>query len=109
MKITAVEAYLLSVPLPGSGMKRDAMLIRVSTSEGIFGYAPGEPTASSKRLIDRLIAPFLTGRSLTDPDALYFCFNFPNSRFPATLYLQCPSIPTNCRRTHKHCARSCSI
>ena len=74
MKITAVEAYLLSFPLPGSGMKRDAMLIRVSTSEGLFGYAPGEPTASSKRLIDRLIAPFLTGRSLTDPDALRVLF-----------------------------------
>ena len=85
MKITAVEAYLLSFPFteplrfPYLGgerviVKRDAMLIRVSTDQGIFGYAPGEPTQNSKRLIDRLIAPFLTGHTLVDPDALRVLF-----------------------------------
>jgi L-alanine-DL-glutamate epimerase-like enolase superfamily enzyme len=85
MKITAVEAYLLSFPLPeplrlrylgGERIivKRDAMLIRVSTDQGLFGYAPGEATRASKQLIDRLIAPFLVGRTLGDPDALRILF-----------------------------------
>ncbi len=85
MKITAVEAYLLSFPLPeplrlpylgGERVivKRDAMLIRIATEEGIHGYAPGEATLEAKHLIDRLIAPFLVGRSIGDPDALRVLF-----------------------------------
>jgi L-alanine-DL-glutamate epimerase-like enolase superfamily enzyme len=74
MKITAVEAYLLSYPLPEPFPKRDAMLVRVSTDEGLVGYAPGEPTQSSKQIIDRVIAPFLRGRTLADPDALRVLF-----------------------------------
>lgn len=85
MKITAVEAYLLSYPfpeplrLPYLGgeriiVKRDAMLIRVSTDDGLFGYAPGEATQGAKHLIDRLIAPFLRGHTLVDPDALRVLF-----------------------------------
>ncbi|HWZ34426.1 MAG TPA: mandelate racemase/muconate lactonizing enzyme family protein [Bryobacteraceae bacterium] len=85
MKITAVETYLLSFPFPEplrlrylggerTIVKRDAMLIRVSTDEGIIGYAPGEATQGAKQLIDRLIAPFLAGRTLGDPDALRVLF-----------------------------------
>src|SRR5262249_2355505 len=85
MKITAVEAYLLSFPfsrplrmkyLGGERviLKRDAMLIRISTDNGIFGYAPGEATRSAKQLIDRLIAPFLVGHTIDDPDALRILF-----------------------------------
>src|SRR5581483_6247090 len=74
MKITAVEAYLLSFPFAEIGTKHDAMLIRVSTDEGIFGYAPGEATASAKKLVDCLIGPFLTGRTVSDPDALRILF-----------------------------------
>jgi|SRR5579872_1011744 len=85
MKITVVEAYLLSYPFPeplrlrylgGERviLKRDAMLIRVGTDEGIFGYAPGEPTQAAKHLIDRLIGPFLIGHTLVDPDALRILF-----------------------------------
>jgi len=81
MKITAVESYLLSYPFPepvrlGNDIlrQRDAMLIRVATDQGLFGYAPGEPTQEAKHLIDRLIAPFLKGHSLTDPDALRILF-----------------------------------
>jgi L-alanine-DL-glutamate epimerase-like enolase superfamily enzyme len=85
MKITAVEAYLLSFPfseplrlsyLGGERVitKRDAMLIRVATDTGLFGYAPGEATQASKHLIDRLIGPFLSGRTLTDPDTLRILF-----------------------------------
>jgi L-alanine-DL-glutamate epimerase-like enolase superfamily enzyme len=85
MKITAVEAYLLSyqfpepIRLPYHGgertiVKRDAMLVRIATDDGLFGYAPGEATVRAKQMIDRLIAPFLTGRTLGDPDALRILF-----------------------------------
>lgn len=81
MKITAVESYLLSYPFPEpirlgnhTLARRDAMLIRVATDQGLFGYAPGEPTQAAKHLIDRLIAPFLKGHTLTDPDALRIQF-----------------------------------
>ena len=85
MKITGIEAYLLSYRLPEpvkltyfggerTILKRDAMLIRVSTDRGIFGYAPGQASVSSKQTIDQLIAPFLNGRTLADPDALRILF-----------------------------------
>ncbi len=81
MKITAVEAYLLSYPLPEPLRLRDrvlsksnAMLIRILTDTGLTGYAPGEATEQAKQLIDRLIAPFLRGRTLADPDALRVLF-----------------------------------
>jgi L-alanine-DL-glutamate epimerase-like enolase superfamily enzyme len=85
MKITAVEAYLLSFPFDepvrlssyGSEQtlfKRDAMLVRVSSDEGLIGYAPAPPTPQAKHMIDRLIAPFLAGRTLGDPDALRILF-----------------------------------
>jgi L-alanine-DL-glutamate epimerase-like enolase superfamily enzyme len=85
MKITGIEAYLLSYPLPEpvkltyfggerTILKRDAMLIRVSTDEGLFGYAPGQASMQAKQTIDHLIAPFLIGHALTDPDALRILF-----------------------------------
>jgi L-alanine-DL-glutamate epimerase-like enolase superfamily enzyme len=85
MKITGVEAYLLSFPfleplrLSYQGgerviVKRDAMLVRVSTDEGLFGYAPGQASERTKQAIDHLIAPFLSGRTLADPDALRILF-----------------------------------
>lgn len=85
MKITGVEAYLLSFPFPEplrlsyyggerTILKRDAMLVRVSTDEGLFGYAPGQASERVKQAIDHLIGPFLTGRTLGDPDALRILF-----------------------------------
>jgi L-alanine-DL-glutamate epimerase-like enolase superfamily enzyme len=85
MKITAVEAYLLSYPFPDplrlsyyggerTIVKRDAMLVRISSDSGLVGYAPGQATQQAKHVIDRLIAPFLTGRTLADPDALRILF-----------------------------------
>ncbi|HUA83071.1 MAG TPA: mandelate racemase/muconate lactonizing enzyme family protein [Bryobacteraceae bacterium] len=85
MKITSVEAYLLSYPfpepirLPYYGgeriiLKRDAMLVRLGTDQGIYGYAPGQASTGAKKMIDRLIAPFLVGRSPEDPDALRIQF-----------------------------------
>ena len=71
MKITGVEAYLLSFPFPEP---RDAMLIRIASDDGLFGYAPGDPTVETKQAIDRIVAPFLTGRALGDPDELRILF-----------------------------------
>ena len=81
MKITRVQAFLLSYPLdkplelPYYGgertvFKRDAMLIRVETDKGIVGYAPGPGSEAAKRVIEEHVAPFLLGHSLADPDAL---------------------------------------
>jgi L-alanine-DL-glutamate epimerase-like enolase superfamily enzyme len=85
MKITAVEAYLLSYPFPEplrlsyyggerTIVKRDAMLVRISSDAGLVGYAPGQATQQAKHVIDRLIAPFLIGRRLAEPDALRILF-----------------------------------
>ena len=85
MKITGVDAHLLSYPLPEplrltyhggerTILKRDAMLVRVATAEGIFGYAPGQASVRAKQTIDHLIGPFLSGRTLADPDALRVLF-----------------------------------
>lgn len=85
MKITSVEAYLLSYPLDEpvrlayyggerTILKRDAMLVRIASDEGIYGYAPGHATVGTKQMIDHLIAPFLLGRSPTDPDVLRAAF-----------------------------------
>jgi L-alanine-DL-glutamate epimerase-like enolase superfamily enzyme len=85
MKITSVEAYLLSFPFPEpirltyyggerTIVKRDAMLIRIASDEGIYGYAPGPASVAAKHMIDRLIAPFLVGRSPVDAEALRLAF-----------------------------------
>lgn len=73
MKITNVEGLLMScpfespIPLPFYGglrtiLKRDAMLIRVSTDVGIKGFAPGPAHMRAAREIDETIGPFLEGR-----------------------------------------------
>ncbi len=73
MRITKVEGLLMScpfeepIPLPFFGglrtvLKRDAMLIRVSTDSGIKGFAPGPAHVRAAREIDTLIGPFLEGR-----------------------------------------------
>jgi L-alanine-DL-glutamate epimerase-like enolase superfamily enzyme len=81
VKITDVQSFLLSYPLPEplrlvyhggerTILKRDAMLILLRTDEGITGYGPGQGSERAKRMIDQVIRPFLVGRSLSDPDGL---------------------------------------
>ena len=76
MRITKVEGLLMScpfetpIPLPFYGglrtiLKRDAMLIRVSTDVGIKGFAPGPAHVRAAREIDGTIGPFLEGRDPT--------------------------------------------
>ncbi|SRR5579883_246786 len=81
MKITSVRSYLLSYPfeepvvLRFRGgerviLKRDAMFVRVETDRGLVGYAPGPGSERAHQIIEDVIAPFLVGRLLADPDAL---------------------------------------
>ncbi len=74
MRITKVEGLLMSCPfkkplqLPFHGglrtiLKRDAMLIRVSTDVGITGFAPGPAHVRAVKEINETIGPFLEGRS----------------------------------------------
>ena len=81
MKIVRVDAHLMSFPfaepieLKYHGgdrriLKRDAMLIRVEASNGLVGYAPGSATEAVRDLVTTVIAPFLVGQILADPDAM---------------------------------------
>jgi len=81
MRIRSVQAHLLSSPFPTplklpyyggqrTILKRDAMLIRVEADNGLVGYAPGKGSEIAKQGIDAVVAPFLEGRTLADPDAL---------------------------------------
>ncbi len=100
MKIASVRSYLLSYPfaepirLPFWGgertiVKRDAMVIRVETDNGLVGYAPGAGHERAQREIEEIIAPFLTGRVLADPDALRIQFAEANSSRPETVKTYC--------------------
>jgi len=73
VKITEVEAFLMSYPLPEPSrlpfwggertiIKRDAMLIRVRTDSGLTGYAPGPAHERAQREIHDVIRPFLLGK-----------------------------------------------
>ncbi len=42
----------------------------VQADNGLVGYAPGQGSERAKEGIESVIAPFLEGRTLTDPDAL---------------------------------------
>ena len=85
MKVTRVQPFLMSVPfaepirLPFYGgertiLKRDAMLVRVTTSSRVTGYAPGPGSERVHDAIRDVIAPFLEGHTLSDPDALRIRF-----------------------------------
>jgi L-alanine-DL-glutamate epimerase-like enolase superfamily enzyme len=85
MKVTRVQPFLMSfafpepIRLPFYGgertiLKRDAMLVRVQTSTGVTGYAPGPGSEKVHDAIRDVIAPFLEGVTLGDPDALRIRF-----------------------------------
>src|SRR5262245_60109846 len=77
MKIARVDALLMSCALPEpldlpfyggrrTILKRDAMLIRITTDTGLRGYAPGPAHEIAATQIRDPIAPFLHGRDPRD-------------------------------------------
>lgn len=85
MKITRVQPFLMSCRLPEplkmrfhggerTILKRDAMLVRIDADNGLTGYAPGQGSERAREAIADVIAPFLVGRTLADPDALRVLF-----------------------------------
>lgn len=73
MKITQVESFLMSYQMPEpirlrfwggerTILKRDAMLIRITTDTGLKGYAPGPAHERADREIKQTIGPFLIGK-----------------------------------------------
>src|SRR5690349_23558336 len=73
MTITDVEAFLMSYKLPEpmvmpfwggerTIIKRDAMLIRVKTDNGLVGYAPGPAHQRAADEIRETIRAFLMGK-----------------------------------------------
>src|SRR5258708_20306857 len=100
MKISSVHSFLLSYPfreplkLPFYGgertiLKRDAMLIRIDTDNGLTGYAPGPGSERAHAVIKNTIGPFLAGRTLADPDALRVQFLDGPGQNPAFAKVYC--------------------
>ncbi|HVW83484.1 MAG TPA: mandelate racemase/muconate lactonizing enzyme family protein [Bryobacteraceae bacterium] len=101
MTVTQVQSFLLSFPFPEpirlsfyggerTILNRDAMLVRVDSSSGITGYAPGPGSARAHDAIRNVIAPFLEGAALADPDALRVKFETgPGSGDPELMKAYC--------------------
>jgi L-alanine-DL-glutamate epimerase-like enolase superfamily enzyme len=77
MKINDVQAILMSYPMPepiklpfNNGertiLKRDAMLIKITTDKGIIGYAPGPAHEPAQQNINNVIKPLLVGKKIID-------------------------------------------
>src|SRR6185369_9314586 len=73
VKISRVESFLMSCPLPQplkltfwngerTILKRDAMIIRVTSDTGLRGYAPGPAHERAAHEIREIIGPFLVGK-----------------------------------------------
>ena len=73
MKITNVQAFLMSCPMPEEValpfwggirtiLKRDAMLIKVTADNGLTGYAPGPAFSRALDEINTEIRSFLLGK-----------------------------------------------
>lgn len=74
MKITRTDAILMSFPMPEEIslsfygglrriLKRDAMVIRLETDNGLVGYAPGPAHERAQREITGSIRDFLEGKN----------------------------------------------
>ncbi|MCW5981280.1 MAG: mandelate racemase/muconate lactonizing enzyme family protein [Bryobacteraceae bacterium] len=100
MQIKSVRSFLLSYPFrepvklsyyggDRTILKRDAMLIRVEASNGLVGYGPGQGSEKAHQAIQAVIAPFLEGRALVDPDALRVHFTTETNGDPELVKLYC--------------------
>jgi L-alanine-DL-glutamate epimerase-like enolase superfamily enzyme len=86
MRVRSVQAFLLSYPFPEpvrlsywggdrTISKRDAMLIRVETDDGLIGYAPGQGSEAARDAVRDTIGPFLSDKTIGDVDALRILFH----------------------------------
>jgi L-alanine-DL-glutamate epimerase-like enolase superfamily enzyme len=113
MKITAVDAFLMSCPfadpllLPFRNgertiLKRDAMYIRVTTDTGLRGYAPGPADERAYHVIRDEIRPFLDGR---DP-LQWRSFEFRGSAASAKVYAAVEIAVMDAAARYEGCALS---
>jgi L-alanine-DL-glutamate epimerase-like enolase superfamily enzyme len=99
MKIAGIRCFLLSYPFPQpirlpfwggerTILKRDAMFVRVESDNGLVGYGPGLANEAAAATVEQVVAPFLLGKVLADPDALRVLFLEGHGRNPeiAKLY-----------------------
>ncbi|MBM3739704.1 MAG: mandelate racemase/muconate lactonizing enzyme family protein [Acidobacteria bacterium] len=100
MKITSVRAFLMSYRLPEplvmsyyggerTVLKRDALFVRVESSNGLVGYGPGQGSEKAHAAIESSVKPFLEGRELHDPDALRVLFQQGPGRDPELMKVYC--------------------
>ena len=77
MKVTDLQAVLLSCPMPEpvelsfhggkrTIFKRDALFVKVSAENGLVGYGPGAASEGTVRLVNGDIRDFLLGREVGD-------------------------------------------
>jgi L-alanine-DL-glutamate epimerase-like enolase superfamily enzyme len=113
VKITAVDAFLMSCPLPEplrlpfwggerTILKRDAMLIRVTTDSGLRGFAPGPAHERAAKEIREVVGPFLRGR---DPLSLAE-FDFRADRETTKTYRAVEIALLDLRARHEGCPLS---
>lgn len=100
MKIARVQSFLLSYRFPEALkltyfggertiVKRDAMLVRVEGERGLVGYGPGQGSEKAHAMISDVVAPFLEGRTLADPDALRAMFRMGPGADPEVFKIYC--------------------
>jgi D-galactarolactone cycloisomerase len=78
MKVTSVETFHVQSPLPrGLGPStyyyhfRDALLVKISTDEGLVGWGETAPMAGVRATIDKDIGPMLVGQNPLDHRRLW--------------------------------------
>jgi L-alanine-DL-glutamate epimerase-like enolase superfamily enzyme len=83
MKIRSIEAFPISYRLPegqtvrlgiGTTIKRDAIIVRVTTESGLVGYGeahPGRSPGAIASLIQNTLAPMLIGMQATDTNGVW--------------------------------------
>lgn len=83
MKITHLEAYAVSCPVPpaaqvslgiGRTLKRDAVLLKVTTESGLIGWGEahaGRAPSVIAELINATLAPLVVGESASDIQGLW--------------------------------------
>ena len=113
MKITAVDAFLMSCPFPEplrlpfrngerTILKRDAMYIRIATDTGLRGYAPGPADERAWHVIRDEIRPFLDGR---DPRQ-WQTFGFQGRAASTKVYAAVEVALMDAAARHEGCALS---